>query len=247
MNRTTLFGEGLFETIRWEGENEKLKLHYERLSNSARFFGYPCPSFDEFLSSIKTAVGGGFKKYVKFLLMFNGPDAYFEKPTGYETRVVVKELPPVPRSVSLTVSPYRRHSRNPLNYHKTTSYLLNVLVKREARARGYFDGVLLNEKEYITECSASNLIILKGGKLYTPARESGLLWGTTLEMLLRRGVPIKEEFLEFKDLREADAVFVCNSLMGVVPVESVEGEKLPIDFEVLHHLRSKLESGDEGI
>jgi len=119
MNRTLFFGEGLFETIKWQGENRKLKLHYERLKSSADFFSIPYPSYNEFLEIIKTAVSGGLNLYVKFCLFSKGSDYYADTPDSYEMKVVVKNLPSVPERVKLTVSSYRRHSENPIFRHKT--------------------------------------------------------------------------------------------------------------------------------
>jgi Branched-chain amino acid aminotransferase/4-amino-4-deoxychorismate lyase len=41
MNRTLLYGEGLFETMKLPISEKRLRLHYERLKSSAEFFGYP--------------------------------------------------------------------------------------------------------------------------------------------------------------------------------------------------------------
>lgn len=236
MNRTVQFGEGLFETILWKGENKKLRLHYSRLKSSAEFFSIPCPTYEEFLESIRTAVGGATDIYVKYILLSEGPDHYGAQPEGYRVEIKVREAPRPPETVDLCFSSYRRHSANPLFRHKTTSYLFNVLVKREAVRRGYFDGVVLNERGEVTECSASNLILLKRDRLYTPARESGLLWGTTLE-LLSQSFDIREEYLKPGDLLRADSIFLTNSLIGVVPVLSLEGKKKEINGEALRELK----------
>ena len=240
MNRTLHFGEGLFETILWRGENDKLHLHYERLSGSANFLGIPCPSYGEFLERIRTAVGGdGSRKYVKFLLYSAGGRRYWEEPEGYEVEVIVDEPPPIPESVSLCFSGMRVHSSDPLRRYKTTSYLFNVLVKRDAIGRGFHDGIILNEEDLITECSSSNLLLVKGSRLITPAREVGLLWGTTLEYLRRR-TDIVEERLKPENLFECEGVFILNSLIGAVPVQGIEGSRIPVNFEVLKTLRSLL-------
>ena len=236
MNRTTYFGEGLFESIRWIGESPKLELHYRRLKSSAEFFGIPCPSYEEFLEFIKTAVGGDSNLYVKFLLMSSGSGYYADYPEDYEVRVLVKALPKPPAEVSLLLSDLRRHSLNPLFRHKTTSYMFSVLVKREANARGFFDGVVLNEREEVTECSASNLILLKGDRLFTPTRESGLLWGTTLDYMLASGVNLEERVIKLKDLEEADTLFITNSLIGVVPVKRFGDTEYITDEDVLEEL-----------
>ena len=236
MNRTLYFGEGLFETIRWRGETPKVRLHYERLKNSAQELGLKYPSYEEFLEYIKTASGGERDVYVKLCLLSKGSDYFGDEPEDYEVRVVVKALPPVPKEVRLTISSYRRHSKNPTFRHKTTSFLFNVLVKREAKKKGFFDGVVLNEKGEITECSSSNLILLKGERLLTPYRDSGLLWGTTLEILSRE-LGIREERLGIGDVEEADAIFITNSILGAVPVVEVEGLRKEVDEDLLREMR----------
>ena len=240
MNRALQFGEGLFETIHWRGRNYKLRKHYERLRSSAEFLGYPCPEYGEFVREIEKATAGNKNLYVKYLLLFKGSDFFGDVPESYETRVLVKELPKVPDSVRLCISSYRRHSRNPVFYHKTTSFLFNVLVKREARERGFFDGVVLNEKELLTETSSANLLIYKRGKFFTPARESGLLRGTTLE-LLNEEIPVKEEFISLDFLKDAEGVFILNSLIKIVPVFEIEGELLRENRELARELKEVIE------
>ncbi len=241
MNRSTLYGEGLFETIRWRGENRKLRLHYSRLRDSASFFSIPCPSYEEFVDSIKKACGDRSDLYVKFCLFSKGEDHYAGLPKGYEVEVIVKPLPKFPKEVNLTVSSYRRHSHNPVFRHKTMNYLFNVLVKREAVRKGYYDAVVLNERDEVTECSSSNLILLRGERFYTPARESGLLWGTTLKILSEE-LGIEERRLTLADIERADSLFVTNSLIGVLPVVRFEGYLKNVNKEILNVMRSILSS-----
>ncbi len=246
MNRSLQYGEGLFETIRWRGENRKLKLHYRRLSDSADFLNIPCPRYEDFISYIKTAVGGDNNKYVKFCLLSEGEDYFAGKPGGYRIDVMVRELPVPPERVSLCISDYRRHSLNPLFRHKSTNYLFNILVKREAVSRGFFDCIVLNEKGNLTECSSSNLLIVKGSRLITPNRGEGLLWGTTLEAICQ-SLGVEEKEIKPEELFGCDGLFILNSLMGAVPVERIEDRALPVDVELGKLLNSKIEEFEIGL
>ncbi len=239
MNKTLEFGEGLFETINWQGENEKFQLHYERLKRSAQDLSLPYPSYEEFLRVVETASGGEKNIYIKVILTYRGQDHYSATPDSYEIRVKKKPLPKPPENVKLGVSPFKRHSQNPLWRYKTTNYFFGVMVKRHALSQGRFDDIVLNELEYVTECSASNLIVLKDGKLLTPHRDSGLLVGTTLTYLSRK-FPVEEKHLKVEDLLEADSLFITNSIMGVVPVEEVAEVKKRIDNSLLQALREVL-------
>ncbi|WP_461831668.1 aminotransferase class IV [Aquifex sp.] len=243
MKRTLLYGEGLFETIKWKGENEKLKKHYERLKKSADFFSYPCPSYEEFLERIKKKTKGKKNLYVKFLLLFKGRDYYGDYPNLYEIRVIVKPLPKTPHSIKLGISSFRKHSQNPLFYHKTTNFLFNILVKREARRKGFYDNVVLNEKSQLTETSSANILIYKDGKFYTPAVESGLLWGTTIDMLSEK-LEIKEERIDINFLKDAKYVFILNSLIDVIPVSEITGKRYKVDKNLVKYLKEILNRGN---
>jgi len=238
--RALYYGEGLFETIKWLGENYKLTKHYQRLKRSAEFFGYPYPSYEEFLNKIIEATGNNRNLYVKFLLLYSGSDYYGDFPDSYKTDVIVKPLPETPKSVKLCISDMRRHSKNPIFYHKTTNYLFNVLVKRKAKKRGFFDGIVLNEKDLITETSSANILIYKGGKFITPARESGLLWGTTID-IIREDLNISEEKIDCNLLYSADYVFILNSIVEIVPVEEIEGKKYRVDNLLLSEIKEIIE------
>ncbi|RMH81065.1 MAG: aminodeoxychorismate lyase [Acidobacteria bacterium] len=234
-NRTLLFGEGLFETIRWRPKEEKLKLHYQRLSSSADYLGIPCPSYEEFKKALEKATLGCDELYVKYLLISKGKKALTDRPEGYKGLIIKGILGPQPERVRLIFSSFRRHSSDPVCRHKTTSYLFNLMVKKEAKAKGMYDGLILNEKEELCETSTANLLLLKGSRLYTPAKECGLLWGTTLELLSKR-MDIKEERIKLRDMEKCDSIFVLNSLLLCSGVEGIGDESRAVDGEALREI-----------
>lgn len=234
LNRTLLFGEGLFETIRWRPSEERLKLHYKRLSTSAEFFGIPFPSYEEFIKDIEE-VAYGKDLYVKYVLLSKGGGYLADMPKSYGSLVLTKPLEPTPKSLKLCFSHYRRHSSDPVCRHKTTSYLFNLLVKRDSLKRGFWDAIILNEREEICETSTANLILVKGSKLYTPAKECGLLWGTTIEFLSSK-LEVKEEYIKASDLKDYDGIFVLNSLIMCAVVEEIEGERLKVEENVFEEI-----------
>ncbi len=238
ITRTLLFGEGLFETLRWKSSEEKLKLHYERLKASAEFFEIPYPTYEEFLKDLEEVSKGEGELYIKYVLISKGGEYLTDKPQSYGKLLLAKPLKPMPKSVKLCFSSCKRHSTDPICRHKTTSYLFNLLVKKNALKRGFWDGIIVNEKEHICETSTANLLFLKGSKLYTPARGNGLLWGTTLEFLSRR-LEIKEDYIKVSEIENFDSVFVLNSLLLCAVVEEVDGKQLKTDnstFEEISHI-----------
>ena len=78
--------------------------------------------------------------------------------------------------------------------------------------------IFLNEREEITEGAITNIFIMKEGKYYTPALNSGLLPGVFREYLLKEK-KATECVLKLKDLKEADRILLVNSVCGIVEVD----------------------------
>ena len=102
------------------------------------------------------------------------------------------------------------NSKNPFLYHKTTI--------RHAAPEDVFDEIRVNERGEITEGTFTNIAIQKGGKLYTPPVECGLLNGTFRDRLVREAKLI-EKVLYPQDLKTADKIFCFNSVRKMVEVE----------------------------
>ncbi len=234
LNRTLLYGEGLFETILWRGRTKKLIRHYERLKGSANFLKIPCPDFEEFVQLIEKETGGKKDLYVKFCLIASGDTRYDSLPDGYKTVVIVKPYKRL-KAVNLTISPFRRNSRDPVIYHKTMNYLFNILVKRKAVIDGFDDAIILNERDEITECSSSNLLMIKDDLFMTPSLQCGLLRGTTLSILMEK-IDIKEVRIGIEELMDADTLIITNSISGAVPVTKIMDNEFPISEDIIQEL-----------
>jgi len=108
-------------------------------------------------------------------------------------------------------------------------------TQRKTTARDFYDGerarlkalmgadevVFLNAKHEICEGSFTSLFIEKHGKLLTPALSCGLLPGVLRQDLLARG-EAKETVLTLEDLKAAEAIFVGNSLRGLMAAKFID-------------------------
>lgn len=82
-----------------------------------------------------------------------------------------------------------------------------------------FDIIFCNETGYITEGCISNILIYKNGVYLTPPVMDGLLPGVMRQYLLEVSPQlIQEKTLSLDDVENADAIFLCNSVRGVVQV-----------------------------
>lgn len=123
----------------------------------------------------------------------------------------------------ISLSKVKIDSSDPLFFHKTT---VRDIYQKEYHNHcvdnGCFDVIFMNECKEITEGSFTNLFIRIGDVLYTPPVECGLLAGIQRQKILNDPIIECEEKKLFKeDLEQADQVYICNSLRGLIPVQFV--------------------------
>ena len=112
---------------------------------------------------------------------------------------------------------------------KATSLLPNIMYAQIAKNLGV-EEVILCRDGVVTECSSSNVFIVKNECLYTPPKSSYILPGITREVVLDCAnacdIPVVEKEFSKNDLLEADEVWVTSSTREVVPITSVDGIKI---------------------
>jgi 4-amino-4-deoxychorismate lyase len=110
---------------------------------------------------------------------------------------------------------------------KSTSYAVNMAAEAEARRRGADDAVFVDERGIVLEGPVTNVWWRKGGRLFTPALELGILAGVTRATLLAAapalGFAVSEGAYPLADLVGADEAFTSSSVREVLPVVAVDG------------------------
>ena len=71
--------------------------------------------------------------------------------------------------------------------------------------------------------SAANLMLYKDGQWFTPKLEQAGVNGVMRQYLMTQRV-VTEGCFSLADLQQAEALLVCNALMGVVPVKEFAGQ-----------------------
>src|SRR5690606_1825692 len=118
---------------------------------------------------------------------------------------------------------------SPASRLKTLAYVDNVLARREARAVGADEAVMLNGSGEVACAAAANLFWLAGGRLFTPALECGVLAGVARGAVIAAapslGLEVAEVRAGLEAAQAADAVFLTNSLVGVRSVSAWDGRR----------------------
>ncbi|MBF0566592.1 MAG: aminotransferase class IV [Nitrospirae bacterium] len=146
--------------------------------------------------------------------------------------VVAAKLTPYPalwyeKGIRVATVTLRRNLPEALDARiKSLNFLNNVLARAEAKKAGAQEGLMLNHRGYLAECTVANIFFVKGGTLFTPSMECGILDGitrrTVINLARQEGIVVQEgEF--FPDaFHSADEVFVTSSIMEIMPVAYVD-------------------------
>ncbi|MDX1615783.1 MAG: aminodeoxychorismate synthase component I [Candidatus Promineifilaceae bacterium] len=205
----------LLETILWQPEQgyRFLGRHLQRLADSASYFGY---SFEEAVAKRQlTALAQDLPRKPHVVRMLLAAEGQIELQARTLARLDLAWTPDAADASGILMRVVLANrpvdSQNVFLYHKTT----HRTVYEEARhARAEADEVILyNQQDEITEATTANVVIRVAGELVTPAQESGLLSGTFRAALLDSGF-IREQKIFLQDLRDAEAIYLINSVRG---------------------------------
>ncbi|HOK41469.1 MAG TPA: aminodeoxychorismate synthase component I [bacterium] len=197
----------IIETILWYKKYYFLEEHLIRLKKSAKYFDYHYSQnkIKERLIQISRLFQKRKRYKVRILLSEDNFDIYFEE-------LIIDK-----REKFITISKKRTNTKNIFLYHKTTNRELYNKEFNKYRKKGFYDVLFMNEKDEITEGTFNNVIIEKNNKIITPPIECGLLNGIYREYLIKKK-RIKEEIIKYNDLKNAEKIYLCNSVRGLVEV-----------------------------
>ncbi len=130
--------------------------------------------------------------------------------------------------VDVCVSSWHRMSPNslPAMAKASGNYLNSQLIKMEAVANGYVEGIALDAFGYVSEGSGENLFLVRNSTLYTPPLGASILPGITRDTVMKLAgelsIKVVEQFIPREWLYLADEVFFCGTAVEITPIRSVD-------------------------
>lgn len=102
------------------------------------------------------------------------------------------------------------------------------------------DGILLTPEGYVAEALTANVLWAKGGTLYTPPLDTGILAGT-MRAYLMQGNEVEEMLAKPGELEQADEIILSSGASYLRPLGKINGiEKPGINGPVFKKLYEKL-------
>lgn len=231
-DRGLLLGDGVFETLRANHGRVMFEdKHFERLMRGLDILEIsPAYSIETMKKGIRQVIEANLLVTTTAALRITitrgaGPRGLLfpevDSPTLLITGVELQAREST--SVQVGISPFRRNESSPLAGIKSLSYGENVLARRKVQLSGFDEALLLNTAGALAGGSYSNVFIVSGGHVLTPRLADGALPGIVRQAILEQpGMILQEARLTSDDLHAADEVFLTNSLIGILPVASID-------------------------
>jgi len=233
------YGDGLFETIEVAlGQPVFLSLHLARLKAGCQTLKIPYPDasllLDEITQLSKTSVQGVIKI---ILTRGSGGRGYRQPEVLKPTRIVaLHPFPDYPeqyytQGISACFCTTRLALNPLLAGLKHNNRLEQVLARAEWQDK-FQEGLMLNVNEHVIEGTMSNLFVIKGQKVYTPeitvSGIKGVMRQVIINIARQNDIPIQETILTAGFVRQADELFVSNSVIGLWPIKALENKSYPV-------------------
>jgi branched-chain amino acid aminotransferase len=130
--------------------------------------------------------------------------------------------------VDVCISSWKRIAPNtlPALAKAASNYMNSQLIRMEANANGYAEGIALDEQGYVSEGSGENVFVIRDGVIHTPPLGASVLPGITRDSILQLarelGIPVIESIVPREMLYIADEVFFTGTAAEITPIRSVD-------------------------
>jgi 4-amino-4-deoxychorismate lyase len=227
------YGDGLFETLSVvRGTPRHWERHLARLIAGCERLGLPSPE-PALLWAEASGLCAGAQTGVLKLLYTRGVGGRGYRPEpGPALRILILYRPPFyparfwEEGVALRVCRTALGTSPALAGLKHLNRLEQVLARAEWDDPAVPEGLMLDVQGHVVEGTQANVFIVKSGRLLTPELSQsgvcGVVRALVLEHAPRIGLETEMRRLTLQEVMEADEMFVCNSVVGIWPVHTLE-------------------------
>jgi branched-chain amino acid aminotransferase len=234
-NRAFRYGDGFFETIRFENNRIPLfKHHLQRMEASNNLFKFETSKFS--FSTIEMLIGQTFQlnnieSGIARVTFFRSGEGRYT-PLQNEMNFLIEVTEHSFGSYFSLLKEVGLSTQTVLHAHafshlKTLNALPYVFAAMEAKANEWNECLLPNITNEIAEGTWSSLVWLEGNECFTPPLSSGCLNSTMKnalkEMLHSQGKVLNEKPCQLSNLQAAQEIWLLNATRGIQAVEQFQG------------------------
>jgi len=240
MDHSVWLGSSVFDGARAiAGRMPDLDLHLQRVIHSAERLGLQCPLT---VAQMRSLVQEGVARFPADAALYIRPLVFgrdgflIPEPahSGFALTLFDAPMPPF-SGFSACLSTLRRPdaSMAPTDAKASALYANSTRVMREAKERGFDNGVVQDSTGAVAEFATSNLfLVTPAGKVVTPVPNGTFLAGITrarvIALLADAGVPVEERTVHPDELLTAVEIFNTGNYGKVTPCVRYEQRQLAV-------------------
>jgi branched-chain amino acid aminotransferase len=247
MSHVVHYGSSLFEGIRCYSTPQgpavfRLREHIQRLSDSCKIYRTELEySIDKLIDACLDVVRvNGFKACYLRPVVFRGYGPFGVYPLNNPVEVYIASwvwgqylgAGAVDDGVDVCVSSWARMHNNtiPPAAKSAANYMNSQLIKMEAVANGFVEGIALDTEGNVSEGSGENIFLIRQNVVYTPPLSSAVLPGITRDSVIQiarnLGYEVREQVIPRSALYVADEVFFTGTAAEITPIRSIDRVKI---------------------
>jgi len=252
LDRGLHYGDGLFETMLVKDATiQYLHDHYNRLHEGCCRLGIGCPSYNSFKSECVQLLGELTSGVIKVIVTRGDTARGYRYGSDQKTNRIFILYPPVQypqqnwlSGVKLRVCQTYLGRNDQLAGLKHLNRLEQVLARAEWTDPSYAEGIMLDQIGNVIEGTMSNLFMVEKGQLITADLSecgvAGILRKNVIDSAQTAQIPLRIENFPVQRLLCADEVFICNSVIGIWPVNAISNQGFelgPITSKLMNLLK----------
>lgn len=236
-NRGLAYGDGLFTTAKISNGNiQFLSAHIERLLLGCKKLGITPPAQNDLITQL-TAIAKNYSLAVLKVMITakSGGRGYARSiSNGHDLIIMVHDYPShydelANTGLKLGISKQQIGLNPMLAGLKHLNRLEQVLLRDELSSRAEDDLLVTNILGEVIEATSANVFFTLNGILHTPDVSQSGVNGIMRQAVLKRypDTIVKPVFL--KELAKIETMFICNCVMGIMPVSNFNNRVLAIE------------------
>ncbi|GAA6204385.1 aminodeoxychorismate lyase [Thalassotalea sp. SU-HH00458] len=241
-DRSIAYGDGIFTTAKIvDGQVQFLSAHLNRLAEGCHYLKINFIQSQAFVDEIVN-VAKGFTTAVLKIIVTAGSGGRGYSRQGVSGAQVIVSIHDMPthyqawseQGISL-VNSHIQLGLNPLlKGLKHLNRLEQVLIRDELDNTPADDLLVCDLNGFVVETSCANIFWLRDEQVFTPVLDDAGVRGLYRQNILSFDTSIKQVKEKMSDLADISAMFICNSVMGIVPVKKFNNNQLDTD-SVIHY------------
>lgn len=235
-DRAFNYGDGIFTTAKiTHGKIEFLKEHIDRLTQACAILSIDFTQVDNLVTEITTVAQSYNHAVLKIIVTAGqGGRGYSRQSIAHSNVVIsVHDVPEhyldwQQHGINLGRAQFQLGLNPSLKGLKHLNRIEQVLIRKELDQSNHDDLIVSNSNNHVIEASAANVFWIKNDELFTSDLTNSGVIGIIRQQILALNTKTKVVNAHITELEQANSLFICNCIMGIVPVKMFQGRKLDI-------------------